>query len=115
MVVVSTEAGEPTVKAQAEARRTEFMAGVQSDPRVQDVLARFPGAQIVAVREPDRSLAARHRRRPSMTTSRRRTCRPTTTNWHSARIAGRTMWTMISKNRRSGAGRSGQPGAICDA
>ena len=58
MVVVSTEAGEPTVKAQADARRTEFMAGVQSDPRVQDVLARFPGAQIVAVREPDRSLAA---------------------------------------------------------
>jgi DNA polymerase III subunit gamma/tau len=58
MVVVSTEAGEPTVKAQAEARRTEFMAGVQSDPRVQDVLARFPGAQIVAVREPDRNPAA---------------------------------------------------------
>jgi DNA polymerase III subunit gamma/tau len=58
MVVVSTEAGEPTVKAQAEARRTEFVAGVQSDPRVQDVLARFPGAQIVAVREPDRSLSA---------------------------------------------------------
>jgi DNA polymerase-3 subunit gamma/tau len=58
MVVVSTEAGEPTLKAQAEARRTEFMAGVQSDPRVQDVLARFPGAQIVAVREADRSLAA---------------------------------------------------------
>jgi DNA polymerase-3 subunit gamma/tau len=58
MVVVSTEAGEPTVNAQAEARRTEFVAGVQSDPRVQDVLARFPGAQIVAVREPDRSLAA---------------------------------------------------------
>jgi DNA polymerase III subunit gamma/tau len=58
MVVVSTEAGEPTIKAQAEARRSEFMAGVQSDPRVQDVLARFPGAQIVAVREPDRSLAA---------------------------------------------------------
>jgi DNA polymerase III subunit gamma/tau len=58
MVVVSAEAGEPTVKAQAEARRTEFMAGVQSDPRVQDVLTRFPGAQIVAVREPDRNLAA---------------------------------------------------------
>jgi DNA polymerase III subunit gamma/tau len=58
MVAVSTEAGEPTVKAQAEARRTEFMAGVQSDPRVQDVLARFPGAQIVAVRGPDRGLAA---------------------------------------------------------
>ena len=38
---------------------TEFMAGVQSDPLVQTVLARFPGAQIVAVRERDRSLAAR--------------------------------------------------------
>ncbi len=58
MVVVSTESGEPTVKSQAEARRNAFVAGVQSDPVVQTVLARFPGAQIVAVREPDRSLAA---------------------------------------------------------
>jgi DNA polymerase-3 subunit gamma/tau len=58
MVVVSAEAGEPTVKSQAEARRTEFIAGVQNDPVVQNVLARFPGAQIIAVREPDRSMAA---------------------------------------------------------
>jgi DNA polymerase-3 subunit gamma/tau len=58
MVVVSAEAGQPTVKAQAEAQRTEFIAGVQNDPVVQNVLARFPGAQIVAVREPDRSMAA---------------------------------------------------------
>ena len=57
-------AGEPTVKSQAEARRTEFMAGVQSDPVVQNVLARFPGAQIVAVREPDRSLAPPRRAAP---------------------------------------------------
>jgi DNA polymerase-3 subunit gamma/tau len=57
MVVVSAEAGQPTVKAQAEAQRTEFIAGVQNDPVVQNVLARFPGAQIVAVREPDRSIA----------------------------------------------------------
>jgi DNA polymerase III subunit gamma/tau len=57
MVVVSAEAGDPTVKAQAEAQRTEFIAGVQNDPVVQNVLARFPGAQIVAVREPDRSMA----------------------------------------------------------
>ncbi len=57
MVVVSAEAGQPTVKAQAEAQRTEFIAGVQNDPVVQNVLARFPGAQIVAVREPDRSMA----------------------------------------------------------
>jgi DNA polymerase III subunit gamma/tau len=58
MVVVSAEAGQPTVKAQAEAQRTEFIAGVQNDPVVQNVLARFPGAQIVAVREPDRTMAA---------------------------------------------------------
>jgi DNA polymerase-3 subunit gamma/tau len=57
MVVVSAEAGQPTVKAQAEAQRTEFIAGVQNDPVVQNVLARFPGAQIVAVREPDRRMA----------------------------------------------------------
>jgi DNA polymerase III subunit gamma/tau len=57
MVVVSAEAGQPTLKAQAEAQRTEFIAGVQNDPVVQTVLARFPGAQIVAVREPDRSMA----------------------------------------------------------
>jgi len=58
MVVVSTEVGQPTVKAQVEAQRSEFIAGVQNDPIVRNVLARFPGAQIVAVREPDRSLAA---------------------------------------------------------
>jgi DNA polymerase-3 subunit gamma/tau len=58
MVVVSAEAGEPTLKSQADAKRTAFIAGVQNDPVVQNVLARFPGAQIVAVREPDRSMAA---------------------------------------------------------
>jgi DNA polymerase-3 subunit gamma/tau len=58
MVVVSAEAGQPTLKAQAQAQRTEFIAGVQNDPVVQTVLARFPGAQIVAVREPDRGMAA---------------------------------------------------------
>jgi DNA polymerase-3 subunit gamma/tau len=58
MVVVSAEAGQPTLKSQADAKRTAFIAGVQNDPVVQNVLARFPGAQIVAVREPDRSMAA---------------------------------------------------------
>jgi DNA polymerase III subunit gamma/tau len=57
MVVVSTAVGQPTVKAQAEAQRTEFIAGVRNDPIVRNVLARFPGAQIVAVREPDRGPA----------------------------------------------------------
>jgi DNA polymerase-3 subunit gamma/tau len=51
MVVVSGEQGQPTIKAQNEARRAELERGVQADPLVKAVLARFPGAQIVAVRE----------------------------------------------------------------
>jgi DNA polymerase-3 subunit gamma/tau len=50
MVVVSTEAGAPTVRSQADARQAEFERGVAADPFVQEVLARFPGAQIVDVR-----------------------------------------------------------------
>jgi DNA polymerase-3 subunit gamma/tau len=50
MVVVSAEAGEPTVKSQAEAQRAEMVRGVRADPLVQAVLARFPGAEIVDVR-----------------------------------------------------------------
>ena len=53
MVVVSAEAGEPTVRSQRDARREEFKRGVAADPLVQSVLARFPGAQIVAVRRPE--------------------------------------------------------------
>jgi DNA polymerase III subunit gamma/tau len=53
MVVVSSEPGQPTLRAQAEARRTEMEIGIQSDPLVKTVLAKFPGAQIVAVREGD--------------------------------------------------------------
>jgi DNA polymerase-3 subunit gamma/tau len=52
MVVVSAEAGAPTLKAQAEARQAELETGVRGDPLVQAVLARFPGAQIVGVRGP---------------------------------------------------------------
>jgi len=51
MVVVSAEEGRPTVKAQAEARQAELKTGVQADPLVQAVLARFPGAEIVGVRQ----------------------------------------------------------------
>jgi DNA polymerase-3 subunit gamma/tau len=51
MVVVSGEQGQPTVRSQTEARRAELERGVQADPLVKAVLARFPGAQIVAVRE----------------------------------------------------------------
>jgi DNA polymerase III subunit gamma/tau len=58
MVVVSAEAGEATVHAQGEARQVELKTGVQADPLVQAVLARFPGAKIVDVREAGAAAAA---------------------------------------------------------
>ena len=57
MVAVSAEGGAPTVRAQLDARHEEFKRGVQADPLVQSVLARFPGAQIVAVRQPEQHAA----------------------------------------------------------
>jgi DNA polymerase III subunit gamma/tau len=58
MVVVSGEAGEPTLWAQAQARKAELKDDVQSDPLVQAVLKRFPGAEIVDVRPPPDAPAA---------------------------------------------------------
>jgi DNA polymerase-3 subunit gamma/tau len=55
MVVVSAEQGQPTVKSQTEARQAELKTGVRADPLVQAVLARFPGAEIVGVREAEQS------------------------------------------------------------
>jgi DNA polymerase-3 subunit gamma/tau len=49
MVVVSAEGGAPTVKAQIEERNADIRQGVQAHPLVQDVLTRFPGAQITHV------------------------------------------------------------------
>ena len=49
IVVVSKEEGAPTMRAQAEAQQAEIERGVQSDPLVQAVLNRFPGAKIVGV------------------------------------------------------------------
>jgi DNA polymerase-3 subunit gamma/tau len=51
MVVVSAEAGQPTVRSQNEARQAELKIGVRADPLVQAVLERFPGAEIVDVRK----------------------------------------------------------------
>jgi DNA polymerase-3 subunit gamma/tau len=51
MVVVSAEQGRPSIKSQNDARRAELLTGVRADPLVQAVLARFPGAEIVAVRQ----------------------------------------------------------------
>ncbi|HVX92268.1 MAG TPA: DNA polymerase III subunit gamma/tau, partial [Xanthobacteraceae bacterium] len=53
IVAVSAEAGQPTVRAQNEARRADLERGVRQDPLVQAVLARFPGAEIVGVRPRD--------------------------------------------------------------
>jgi DNA polymerase-3 subunit gamma/tau len=50
MVVVSKEAGAPPLRVQEAARQADLLRGVQSEPLVQAVLARFPGAEIVAVR-----------------------------------------------------------------
>jgi DNA polymerase-3 subunit gamma/tau len=58
MVVVSTEQGAPSLKAQSEMRKAELKDGVRSDPLVQAVLARFPGAEIVDVRPPAGNPAA---------------------------------------------------------
>ncbi len=49
IVVVSKEQGQPTMRAQMEARQAEIEQDVQSDPLVQAVLNRFPGAKVVAV------------------------------------------------------------------
>jgi DNA polymerase III subunit gamma/tau len=51
IVVVSQEQGATTVRAQSEAQQAEIERGVQSDPLVQAVLNRFPGAKIVGVTE----------------------------------------------------------------
>jgi DNA polymerase-3 subunit gamma/tau len=50
VVVLSREPGQPTLKAQMDARDAELKRGVRADPLVQAVLERFPGAEIVAVR-----------------------------------------------------------------
>jgi DNA polymerase-3 subunit gamma/tau len=52
MVAVSAEASQPSVHAQSEMRKSALKDGVRDDPLVQAVLARFPGAEIVAVRPP---------------------------------------------------------------
>jgi DNA polymerase-3 subunit gamma/tau len=61
MVVVSAETGEPTMHARSEARQVELKSGVRADPLVQAVLARFPGAEIVDVRQAGAATAASSR------------------------------------------------------
>ena len=49
-VIVSNEAGQPTLRAQNEAAKNQRERAAEADPRVQEVLARFPGAKLVEVR-----------------------------------------------------------------
>ena len=50
-VVVSNEAGQPTLRSQNEIAKNQRERAAESDPRVQEVLARFPGAKVVEVRK----------------------------------------------------------------
>jgi DNA polymerase III subunit gamma/tau len=49
-VIVSNEAGQPTLREQNAAAKNQRERAAESDPRVQEVLARFPGAKLVEVR-----------------------------------------------------------------
>jgi DNA polymerase-3 subunit gamma/tau len=49
-VIVSNEAGQPTLRSQNEAARNQRERAAEADPRVQEVLARFPGAKLIEVR-----------------------------------------------------------------
>jgi DNA polymerase-3 subunit gamma/tau len=49
-VIVSNEAGRPTLREQNLVKKNERERAAEADPRVKEVLARFPGARIVEVR-----------------------------------------------------------------
>jgi DNA polymerase-3 subunit gamma/tau len=50
VVAVSNEAGQPTLRAQALAKKEQLTVGIHADPRIQAVMARFPGTQVIDVR-----------------------------------------------------------------
>jgi DNA polymerase III subunit gamma/tau len=50
-VIVSNEAGQPTLRSQNEVQKNQRERAAESDPRVKEVLARFPGAKVVEVRK----------------------------------------------------------------
>jgi len=49
-VIVSNEAGQPTLRSQNQLEKNQRERAAEADPRVQEVLARFPGAKVVEVR-----------------------------------------------------------------
>ena len=48
---MSNETGQPTLRSQNELQKNARERAAESDPRVQEVLARFPGAKVVEVRK----------------------------------------------------------------
>jgi DNA polymerase-3 subunit gamma/tau len=50
-VIVSNEAGQPTLRSVNELQKSQHARAAEADPRVQEVLARFPGAKVVEVRK----------------------------------------------------------------
>jgi DNA polymerase-3 subunit gamma/tau len=51
VVVVASEPGAATLREQAEARQAEMLSGIRADPLVRAAMAKFPGAEIVDVRD----------------------------------------------------------------
>jgi DNA polymerase-3 subunit gamma/tau len=50
-VIVSNEPGQATLRSQNEVQKNQRERAAESDPRVQEVLTRFPGAKVVEVRK----------------------------------------------------------------
>jgi DNA polymerase III subunit gamma/tau len=50
-IVVSNEKGQATLREQSLVEKNERERAAEADPRVQEVLARFPGTRIIEVRK----------------------------------------------------------------
>ncbi len=50
-VIVSNEPGQPTLRSQIQVEKSQRERAAESDPRIKEVLARFPGAKVVEVRK----------------------------------------------------------------
>ena len=50
-MIVSNEPGQATLRSQNEIQKNQRERAAEADPRVQEVLARFPGTKVVEVRK----------------------------------------------------------------
>ena len=53
IVALARDPGAPSLAEQAQARAAEARSGIETDPLIRSVLETFPGARIIAVRQPD--------------------------------------------------------------